>query len=132
MRLLRTERLGLRPRLARVLLAVDTAGRRHHIYLAKLRQSFRGHRRTHPSGAVEDRHLALVGEPFLSPLLEIALRDVRRADDVTLVPFVLLPDVPELDVAGPQQLVHLLRRRFLDALFEFREVLAVRWHSALP
>src|SRR6266550_1359 len=130
LRLVRREARGGRPRLSGILPAVEAAGHRDHVLVAELLQRVRGHRRTHTRGAVEDRRLVLFGKAVLRPLLEIALRHVDRAGDVSRVPFVLLADVAELHVARADQVLDLLRRRFVDSLFDVGEEVAVCRHSS--
>ena len=79
------------------------------------------------AGAVEDRRLVLARQAVLGPLLEVALRHERRARQVALVPLVLLADVAQLHVAL-QELLDLLRRRFLDVLLQLGEVVAIAPH----
>src|SRR5438105_9222233 len=128
LRLLGREARGLRPRLARIFPSVEATDHGDDIGVAELRKRVGGHRRPHAAGAVEDGRLVLGREPILGPLFEIALGNVDRADDVTLVPLVLLADVTELDLVRTQELLHLLGGRFLDALLYVGEVVAIARH----
>src|SRR5207245_10311297 len=119
------EALGLRPAEPGVLPAVGPAGHREDVRVAEVGKRVGGHRRTHAAGTVEDGELVLVRQAVLGPLFEIALRHVDRAGEVALVPLVLLADVAELYVLRAQDRVDLLWCRFLDALFQLCEVVAV-------
>src|SRR6266850_1772962 len=117
---------------SRILPAVEPAGHRNDVGVAELLQGVRGHRRANATRAVEDGGLGLVGDAVLGPLLEEALWDVHRARNVTRVPLVLLAHIRELDVRGAQQIGDLLRGRFLDALLDLGEVVAIRGHGHAP
>src|SRR3989441_2191871 len=131
LRLLGREARGLRPRLARILPSVEPTDHGDDVVVPELLERVGSHRGAHAAGAVEDGRLVFVGEPILGPLLEIALGDVHRTDDVTLVPLVLLADVTKLDLVRAQQLLHLLGGRFLDALLYVGEVVAITRHRLL-
>src|SRR2546428_1273452 len=130
LRLLRREARRRRPRLARILPAVEPAGHGDHVGVPELLQSVRGHRRTDAAGAIEDRRFVLFGETILGPLLEITLRNVDRARNVARVPFVLLANVAELNVARADQVLDLLGCRLMDALLDIGEEIAICRHSS--
>src|SRR2546428_10047790 len=130
LRLLRREARRRRPRLARILPAVEPAGHGDHVGVPELLQSVRGHRRTDAAGAIEDRRFVLFGETILGPLLEIALRNVDRARNVARVPLVLLANVAELNVARADQVLDLLGCRLVDALLDVGEEVAISRHSS--
>src|SRR5207248_5649953 len=130
LRLVRSEARGCLPRLPGILPAVEATGHRDDVLVAELLERVRGHRRTHTPGAVEDGRLLLFRKAVLRPLLEVALWYVDRAHDVSRVPFVLLADVAELHVTRTDQVLDLLRRRFVDSLFDVGEEVAICRHSS--
>ncbi len=101
LRLLRRKaRVGLLPGQPGVLPAVEAAGHRDDLGVAKLGERVGGHRGADAPGAVEDRGLVLVRDAVLRPLLDVALWQVDGAREMPFVPLVLLANVRELDVAG--------------------------------
>src|SRR5438552_6469513 len=125
----REARVGLLPGQSRVLPAVESSGHGDDVAVAKLGERVGGHRGPHAARAIQDGGLVLVGDTVLRPLFEVALGNVDGPREMPFVPLVLLADVRELDVAGTKQVGDLLRRRFLDALLDLGEVIAVRRHS---
>src|SRR5205807_238573 len=80
------------------------AGERGDLLVAELLKGLRGEGRAAPARAIHDQLAPAVADGLLDPGLERAARDVDRARDMALVPFVALADVDQQWCAAVQAL----------------------------
>src|SRR5207248_2555869 len=73
----------------------EPAGERGDLLVAELLKGLRGEGRAAPARAIHDQLAPAVADGLLDSGLERAARDVDRARDVALVPFVALADVDQ-------------------------------------
>src|SRR5206468_7318478 len=120
----RARQLGLQ---AAALPVGVAAGERDDVLVAELLERLRGERRAVAGGAVEEDRLGAIGGRLLDARLEVAARDVDRARNPSLGPFVQLAHVDDERTLGrveqPARLrhVHLVDLR-LDLLEQFAVV----------
>src|SRR5262245_48287297 len=83
------------PRQALRLPGLEAALHRSDVRVAELLEGLRGEQRPNAAGAIEDDRRVAVGNCILDLLLDVALADVDRVGEVTLLPLGGFADVDD-------------------------------------
>src|SRR5262249_21193673 len=123
------ERAGQLRREAAALPVGVAAGERDDALVAELLECLRGERRAVAGGAVQKNRLGAIGGSLFDSRLEVAARDVDRARNASLGPFVQLPHVDdERTIIGGEELARLRDVELVDLRLDLLEKFAVVGH----
>src|SRR3954451_2398133 len=104
------------------------AGERDDVLVAELVERLRGERRAGAGGEVEEDRLGAIGGRLLDARLEVAARDVDRAPNPSLGPFVQLADVDDERGLGVEQLARLRDVDLVDLRLDLLEQFPIARH----